>query len=90
MPEADLHLLLQQLAALAAVAVAAGWLTVRWLRRRAEASCEGACSRCEGKSSCKSAAEGAISPQTPARGVRSPGLRVMQSSAAEQPHGRGT
>lgn len=84
MLEADLHALLQQLAALAVVAVAAGWLTARWLGRRARADCGGACSRCEGASACKTAAEGAISPAEPPRGVRSPGLRVMQSAGPEQ------
>ncbi|MBZ5715610.1 hypothetical protein [Nannocystis pusilla] len=82
MPEADLQVLLQQLAALAAVALAAGWLTARWLIRR-KAECGGSCARCEGAGACEKAA-GAVSPgpATPAgppRGVRSPALRVMQS-----------
>lgn len=86
MPEADLHLLLQQLAALLAVGAAAGWLTARWLGRRARADCGGACGRCEGASACKTAAEGAISRADPPRGVRSPGLRVMPPHADKHPH----
>ena len=82
MPEADLQVLLQQLAALAAVALAAGWLTARWLMRR-KADCGGSCARCEGASACEKAA-GAAPPgpaqvASPPRGVRSPALRVMQS-----------
>lgn len=78
MPEADLQVLLQQLAALAAVALAAGWLTARWVIRR-RADCGGSCARCEGASACEKAA-GAVPPAAdPPRGVRSPALRVMQS-----------
>lgn len=79
----DLQALWQQLAALAAVAVAAAWLTARWFARR-RGECGGACSRCT--HACERA-EGAISPPgaarvgappDPPRGVRSPGLRVVQ------------
>lgn len=83
MPEADLQVLLQQLAALAAVAVAAGWLTARWLLRR-RADCGGSCARCEGASACekaKGAASRADAPPAsaaPPRGVRSDALRVVQ------------
>lgn len=91
MPEADLQVLLQQLAALAAVALAAGWLTARWLIRRRSA-CGGACSRCEGASACEKArgtAEHDAPPpaasSAPPRGVRSDALRVVQPGSENLP-----
>lgn len=81
MPEADLQALLQQLATLAAVALAAGWLTARWLLRR-RSECGGACARCEGASACEKAASAVPPAREPARGVRSPGLHVIQSGPA--------
>ncbi|MFZ6185573.1 hypothetical protein [Nannocystis pusilla] len=89
MPEADLQVLLQQLAALAAVALAAGWLTARWLIRR-RADCGGSCARCEGASACEKA--GGTAPPGPGpgstspRGVRVPALRVMQSGPGSAAH----
>ncbi|WAS94091.1 hypothetical protein [Nannocystis punicea] len=88
MPEADLQVLLQQLAALAAVALAAGWLTARWLIRR-RADCGGSCARCEGAAACEKASTGAVSPgasSSSPRGVRSPALRVMQSGPGSAAH----
>jgi hypothetical protein len=79
----DLQALCQQLAALAAVAVAAAWLTARWLARR-RGECGGACSRCT--HAC-ARAEGAVSraagdaPPDPPRGVRPAGLRVVQAGS---------
>lgn len=64
--------LLQQLAALAAVALAAGWLTARWLVRRRRGACGGDCSRCTGN------AAGRTPCALPSAGVRSAGLRVIQ------------
>lgn len=64
--------LLQQLAALAAVALAAGWLTARWLVRRRRGACGGDCSRCTGN------AAGPTQCAHPSSGVRSAGLRVLQ------------
>jgi hypothetical protein len=61
MPDADLasrpfgpemQALWQQLAALVVVAVAAAWLTARWLIRR-RSDCGGACSRCTGAGACE-------------------------------------
>lgn len=64
--------LLQQLAALAAVALAAGWLTARWMIRRRRGACGGDCSRCTGNTAARP------SCAHPSTGVRSSGLRVLQ------------
>jgi len=91
MPEADLQVLLQQLAALAAVALAAGWLTARWLLRR-RADCGGSCSRCEGASVCEKArsavSRGSDAPPAsadPPRGLRPDALRVVQPGSENLP-----
>lgn len=70
---AALPQLVQQLAALAAVALATGWLTARWLLRRRR-GCGGDCSRCTsaGRTPC------ALPNTLPGPGVRPPGLRVVQ------------
>jgi len=74
MSDADLSALLQQLAALAAVALAAGWLTARWLIRR-RSGCSGDCSRCE--------ASGRTPCALPTTGIRPPGLKVVQPNHHE-------
>ncbi len=55
--------LAQAIVAYAVVTAAAGWLLVRWLRRRPAATCE----RC-----------GPAPPRRPARGVRPRALRVLR------------
>lgn len=75
MTDADLSALLQQLAALAAVALAAGWLTARWLIRRRKAGCGGDCGRC--------AAAGRTPCALPTTGVRPAGLNVLQPGRNE-------
>lgn len=84
MTDVDLQALWQQLAALAAVALAAGWLTARWLIRRRR-DCGGACSRCTGAGACEKAGTGVLPRTDPPRGVRSPGLRVVQPGPAPHP-----
>lgn len=70
MTDADLSALLQQLAALAAVALAAGWLTARWLLKRRKDGCGGDCSRCS--------ASGRTPCALPTTGIRPSGLKVVQ------------
>lgn len=72
MTELELQTLVQQLAALGAVALAAGWLTARFMLRRRRGACGGVCSKCTG-------ASGGPGPcATPSGGVRPAGLRVLQ------------
>lgn len=81
MAELDLQTLLQQLAALAAVALAAGWLTVRWMLRRRRAGCGGDCGRCAARG-------GGPSPcASPSKGLRPEGLRVLQGPGNVSPPG---
>lgn len=72
MTELELQTLVQQLAALGAVALAAGWLTARFILRRRRGACGGACSKCTGASG------GPPSCAKPTSGVRPAGLRVLQ------------
>lgn len=75
MSELDLQVLVQQLAALGAVALAAGWLTARFMLRRRRGACGGDCSRCTGASG------GPSTCAAPTHGVRPAGLRVLQPSS---------
>jgi len=75
----ELGELAQYAAAVVAVAVASGWLTVRVLRRRS--SCSGACTGCDradlGTGECsRDAKPESVAPSS--GGIRSPELQVFQ------------